>query len=210
MRASRGVVQWRPGEYHPSTMAMFAAWEEACPALHDLAEAADEAMPLADVELLAPLLYPGCIYCAGANYKKHAMEMSPHPEKALKAGDTLANLVPDAGHLRHMPTHIDVLCGHYENVVSRNHTAIIADREFLAHAGPMNFYSAYRCHDYHFKIYGAMFLGQFKEALCQGETGLDRHFVASEALTERLDHAVGAAINRYGRGLLRVLSRGGV
>jgi len=41
----------------------------------------------------------------------HLMEMSPHPEKALNAGDNLSELVPDAGHLLHMATHVDVLCG---------------------------------------------------------------------------------------------------
>ena len=41
----------------------------------------------------------------------HLMEMSPHPERALRHGDRLTGLVPDAGHLVHMATHIDVLCG---------------------------------------------------------------------------------------------------
>ena len=95
----------------------------------------------------------------------HLMEMSPYPEKALRAGDALVPLVPDAGHLVHMPTHIDVLCGDYQSVVERNHAAIVADRKFLARAGAMNFYSAYRTHNYHFKAYGAMFLGQLKTAL---------------------------------------------
>ena len=95
----------------------------------------------------------------------HLMEMSPHPERALRQGDALSTLVPDAGHLLHMPTHIDVLCGDYQNVVSRNHTAIVADRKFLDQEGADNFYSVYRCHNYHFKIYGAMFLGQPSVAL---------------------------------------------
>ena len=95
----------------------------------------------------------------------HLLEMSPHPERALRAGDALRNLVPDAGHLQHMPTHIDVLCGHYQAVVDSNSLAIVADHKFLERAGPMNFYSAYRCHDYHFKIYGAMFLGQYRPAI---------------------------------------------
>lgn len=95
----------------------------------------------------------------------HLMEMSPHPERALRHGDVLSTLVPDAGHLLHMPTHIDVLCGDYQNVVSRNHTAIIADRKYLADRGADNFYSVYRCHNYHFKIYGAMFQGQMTTAL---------------------------------------------
>ncbi len=50
----------------------------------------------------------------------HLMEMSPHPERALKAADVLRTLVPDAGHLVHMPTHIDVLCGQYHDVVHWN------------------------------------------------------------------------------------------
>ncbi|MGI9351917.1 MAG: tetratricopeptide repeat protein [Rhizobiaceae bacterium] len=95
----------------------------------------------------------------------HLMEMSPHPERALRHGDALANLVPDAGHLLHMPTHVDVLCGEYQDVVARNQTAIVADRKFLEKEGADNFYSVYRCHNYHFKIYGAMFLGQPSVAL---------------------------------------------
>ena len=95
----------------------------------------------------------------------HLMEMSPHPEKALNAGDSLSELVPDAGHLLHMATHVDVLCGDYQNVVLRNHKAIQADQKYLARSGPMNFYTIYRCHNYHFKIYGAMFLGQKQAAL---------------------------------------------
>ncbi len=95
----------------------------------------------------------------------HLMEMSPHPEKALRHGDALSTLMPEAGHLLHMPTHIDVLCGDYMNVVLRNHAAIVADRKFLKRVGPDNFYSVYRSHNYHFKIYGAMFLGRPTAAL---------------------------------------------
>ena len=99
----------------------------------------------------------------------HLMEMSPHPERALVAGDRLRGLVPDAGHLAHMPTHIDVLCGDYRAVVETNHAAIEADRKFLAREGAGNFYSLYRCHNYHFKIYGAMFLGQYRPAIAAAE-----------------------------------------
>jgi tetratricopeptide (TPR) repeat protein len=93
------------------------------------------------------------------------MEMSPTPEAALPAGDLLRGLVPDAGHLRHMPSHLEVLCGDYRRVVGDNTAAIAADEKFRARAGAMNFYTLYRCHNYHFKIYGAMFLGRFKDAV---------------------------------------------
>ncbi len=95
----------------------------------------------------------------------HLMEMSPRPEDALWAGDLLRDLVPDAGHLVHMPTHLDVLCGDYKQVVASNDAAIRADERFVAARGPMNFYTLYRAHNYHFKIYGAMFLGQSQVAL---------------------------------------------
>ena len=90
----------------------------------------------------------------------HLMEMSPHPERALRHGDRLTDLVPDAGHLVHMGTHIDVLCGDYQNVLDRNLAAARVDESFKAHAGPANFYALYRIHNLHFAFYGAMFLGQ--------------------------------------------------
>lgn len=95
----------------------------------------------------------------------HLMEMSPTPEKALPAADLLRGLVPDAGHLEHMPTHIDVLCGDYRGVVASNSVAIAADAAFVGQRGPLNFYTLYRAHNLHFKIYGALFLGQERTAL---------------------------------------------
>ncbi|WP_424833518.1 hypothetical protein [Ruegeria sp.] len=101
----------------------------------------------------------------------HLMEMSPTPEKALKAGDVLRTLVPDAGHLVHMPTHIDVLCGHYQNVVHWNEKATEADLMYYEREGAFNIYTGYRQHNYHFAIYGALFLGQMEPAL-QANQGL--------------------------------------
>jgi len=95
----------------------------------------------------------------------HLIEMSPHPEDALRAADQLRGLVPDAGHLEHMATHIDVLCGHYQDVIDSNAAAILADRRYLDREGPLNGYSLYRAHNYHFKLYGAMLAGQLEPAL---------------------------------------------
>ncbi|MEV5933472.1 hypothetical protein AB0L56_12165 [Streptomyces sp. NPDC052079] len=95
----------------------------------------------------------------------HLMEMSPTPEAALTVADRLRGAVPDAGHLHHMPSHLEVLCGDYRRVVSDNTAAIAADEKYLQRAGAMNFYTLYRVHNIHFKIYGAMFAGQSKIAL---------------------------------------------
>ena len=99
----------------------------------------------------------------------HLMEMSPYPERALRAADWLRGLVPDSGHLEHMPTHIDVLCGHYRTVVEDNSRAIAADAKYVEREGALNFYSLYRCHNVHFKLYGAMFLGQYQTAMAAAD-----------------------------------------
>ena len=92
------------------------------------------------------------------------MEMSREPEQALRAADKLRSLAPEAAHLRHMPTHIDAQCGHYHNVVESNRAAIIADALFVEREGAMNFQTLGRAHNYHFLLYGAMFLGQYEAA----------------------------------------------
>ncbi|MEX3099304.1 hypothetical protein DF268_30510 [Streptomyces sp. V2] len=95
----------------------------------------------------------------------HLMEMSPTPEAALTVADRLRGVVPDAGHLLHMPSHLEILCGDYRRAVADNTAAIAADEKAHARGGAMNFYTLYRAHNHHFRIYGAMFLGASKVAL---------------------------------------------
>ena len=106
------------------------------------------------------LKHPGLLH-----FYIHLMEMSPMPERALAVADYLRGLVPDAGHLNHMPTHLDILCGDYRRAIASNIEAIRADERFLARRGSVNFYTLYRSHDYHFCIYAAMFAGQSRVAL---------------------------------------------
>jgi tetratricopeptide (TPR) repeat protein len=104
----------------------------------------------------------------------HTMELSTQPEVALPAADLLRGLVPDAGHLEHMPTHIDILCGDYDKAVVWNQSAVNADRKFLEREGPLNFYTAYRAHNLHFVVYAAMFSGQSHIALQAAEELADQ------------------------------------
>jgi tetratricopeptide (TPR) repeat protein len=99
----------------------------------------------------------------------HLMEMSPFPQRALRAGDRLREIVPDSGHLIHMPTHIDVLCGQYHDVLVYNQKALERDRKFLAYSTDPGVYLVYVIHNFHFAIYGAMFLGQYQPALAAAE-----------------------------------------
>jgi tetratricopeptide (TPR) repeat protein len=110
------------------------------------------------------LTHPGLLH-----FYIHLMEMSPTPEAALAAANALRGLVRDGGHLLHMPTHIDVLVGDYESVIADNERAIVADERYVEHAGRINFYSLYRSHDHHFRIYGAMFAGRKATALAAAD-----------------------------------------
>jgi tetratricopeptide (TPR) repeat protein len=99
----------------------------------------------------------------------HVVEMSPFPERALRHGERLVDLVPDSGHLVHMATHIDLVCGEYQNVVTRNRRAALIDRKYAAVAGARNFYTVYRVHNVHFEAYGAMLLGQPERAIAAAD-----------------------------------------
>ena len=99
----------------------------------------------------------------------HLCEMSARPELALTACGPLRGDFPDAGHLIHMPTHIDVLVGDYESCVRYNCHAIEADRRAMecspATAGKESFYFGYIVHDYHMACYGAILGGMEKKAM---------------------------------------------
>lgn len=104
--------------------------------------------------------HPGLLHFA-----IHFWEMSHTPSKALLAADKLGGLLPDAGHLHHMPSHIYVLVGEYRRSVQSNSAAVKADEKYLARNGAKNMYSFYRLHDYHSLVYAAMLSGQSKIAL---------------------------------------------
>ena len=170
--AMREVYQRFPDDLEVATLFAEALINRTPWALWDLrtGEPAEDANTLEAIEVLETAMkrvereglepHPGVLHIY-----IHVMEMSPHPERALKAADKLRDLVPDAGHLLHMPSHIDILCGQYYNAVAANDRAIVADNKFLAREGPNNFYTFYRSHNFHFKLYAAMFLGQYAAAL---------------------------------------------
>lgn len=95
----------------------------------------------------------------------HLIEMSSTPENALVPANYLRNLAPDAGHVHHMPSHIDVLCGDYARAIDTNMKATIADDKYFAKEGACNFYSLYRLHNYHSLIFASMMAGQSRVAL---------------------------------------------
>jgi len=87
----------------------------------------------------------------------HTMEASPTPEKALAAANVLRDRVPGAGHLVHMPSHIDIRLGHYDDAIRANQKGVEVDRTWASQGG---FYTFYRVHNLHFLAWAAMFDGR--------------------------------------------------
>jgi tetratricopeptide (TPR) repeat protein len=102
---------------------------------------------------------------AANHFYIHTMEASPTPEKALPAADRLRDGVPWAGHLVHMPAHIDIRLGRYADAVVANQRAIAADLAYVKQAGREGFYTLYRAHNYHFLVFAAMFDGRRELAM---------------------------------------------
>lgn len=81
----------------------------------------------------------------------HAVEASSTPGRAESAADRLRNLVPSAGHLVHMPSHIYWRIGRYQDAAEANAQAIAVDENYIATCHVQNFYSAvYYPHNLHF------------------------------------------------------------
>lgn len=92
----------------------------------------------------------------------HAVEASPHPEKAIAPGDRLRNLQPGLGHMVHMPSHIDVRTGRWLLAIESNAKAIEADRRYRAQSPQQEFYRVYMAHNHHMLAFAAMMRGQSK------------------------------------------------
>jgi len=98
----------------------------------------------------------------GANhYYIHAVEASPNPERALAAANRLGTLVPAAGHLVHMPSHIYARLGHWDPAATSNADAVAADLAFLK-ANPVEglYPLMYYPHNIHFLLYARGAQGQ--------------------------------------------------
>src|SRR5713226_10342975 len=102
----------------------------------------------------------------GANhYYIHAVEASPHPERALPSALRLGQLAPAAGHLVHMPAHIYARVGDHPAAAHCNQVAAAADRKFLAETHEQGVYPLmYYSHNLHFLAYAACMEGSFAEA----------------------------------------------
>lgn len=109
----------------------------------------------------------------GANhFYIHAVEASQTPERAVPAAERLVDLVPGAGHLVHMPSHIFIRVGRYADASDANVRAIAADQAYFAVAPPPDFYALYFLHNVHFLAFASMMEGR-RDAAIQAARDLE-------------------------------------
>jgi tetratricopeptide (TPR) repeat protein len=91
----------------------------------------------------------------------HAVEASPHPERAISQADRLLNLQPGLAHNVHMPSHIYIRVGRWHDAVDSNLAAVAADKAYRKIVGPARgFLPVYVAHNEHMLAYAAMMTGQ--------------------------------------------------
>lgn len=100
-----------------------------------------------------------------AHYYVHAMEASPHPERAVAAAEALIGAMPGAGHLEHMPSHIFQRVGRYEDSAEANRRGTAADLAYYKRVAPLDYYGGYTTHNLQFLALGAAMEGRYEEAM---------------------------------------------
>ena len=98
----------------------------------------------------------------------HAVEASRNPERADAAADRLRKLQPGLAHNVHMPSHIDIRRGRWQQAIDTNAKAVDADKRFRKIAGPpTGLLPVYAAHNRHMLAFGALMTGQRELALKQ-------------------------------------------
>ena len=108
----------------------------------------------------------------GANhYYVHAIEASPHPERAAASAERLKTMMPAAGHLVHMPAHIMQRIGRYEEAAEANRRAASADEAYTRRTQPLDYYPVmYTAHNYQFLAYSTAMQGRKAETLAAADS----------------------------------------
>lgn len=105
------------------------------------------------------------IKAAGAHHYLIHLTEAYRPELAEWSADQLGNLMPAAGHLVHMPSHIYMRIGRYKDSYDANVAAVKADAGYLSSCRAQGIYPLlYYPHNTHFLVWSAMFLGRSDDA----------------------------------------------
>ncbi|TYB70820.1 MULTISPECIES: tetratricopeptide repeat protein [Bizionia] len=99
------------------------------------------------------------------HYYIHMVEL-PKPDLAIPSADKLGTLMPGAGHIVHMPSHIYIRVGRYKDAVLVNQQAILADEDYISQCYAQGMYPlGYYPHNIHFLWSAASLLGNSEIAI---------------------------------------------
>ncbi len=142
----------------------------------------------------------------GANHLYiHAVEAGPQPELGLPSANRLLTYAPQAGHLVHMPSHIYMRVGQYQDAVDSNKRAVKADQSYIRHCKAQGFYpGAYYPHNAHFLWYAYLFQGRLGDAMSAANmvatNALENYCGPKKALEgPRVRHLPWLTLARFGR-----------
>ncbi|HUF88499.1 MAG TPA: hypothetical protein VMR66_00805 [Gemmatimonadota bacterium] len=134
----------------------------------------------------------------------HAVEAA-HPERAVACAERLADLMPGVGHIVHMPAHIYIRVGRYNDAIESNIHAVHTDETYIMDVGPAGLYPAfYYPHNYHFLAFAATFAGRgamavenARQAAEKMDVDLARQFGPEAARMLAHPHLTLAAFGRW-------------
>jgi tetratricopeptide (TPR) repeat protein len=142
-------------------------------------------------------------HLGACHYYIHAVENSPHPERGLAAAHVLRDLVPGAGHLVHMPSHIYLRLGQYHEASLCNERAIAVDDAYIKRYQVQGVYPAmYRAHNVHFLWYSTSMEGRRADSVRAGKqaaAGLTKMVIEHMPMTQWIKAAPLASMVRYGQ-----------
>lgn len=118
----------------------------------------------------------------------HAVEKQ-RPELGVAAAERLGPLVPNAGHLVHMPGHIWIRMGRYHDAVLANELAVLADNDYLSQCHAQGLYPlGYVPHNHHFLWVAAAIGGEKTKAMASAEQMGHHAHMMGEPGMEFLQH----------------------
>lgn len=96
----------------------------------------------------------------------HAVEASTTPQRAEAASDRLEKLMPGAGHIVHMPSHIYYRIGRYRDAAHVNELAALVDEQYIAACRAQGYYPiGYYGHNIHFLWTSSEMEGRYQAAI---------------------------------------------
>jgi tetratricopeptide (TPR) repeat protein len=131
-------------------------------------------MPYADtpeiISLLESVMKRNPNHPGACHFYIHAVEATKSPERAEAAADRLFKLMPGAGHMVHMPSHIYFRVGRYADASKANSQASAVDEEYIAQCRTQGIYPlAYYPHNLHFLYSAASFEGNSELTILAAE-----------------------------------------